>query len=64
MWALELLRILLRKRRFIIVNTLIVTVAAVIISFLLPKTFSGKATVLPPESELKVGAFLLPDCWS
>jgi tyrosine-protein kinase Etk/Wzc len=50
-WALELLRILLRRRRFIIVNTLIVTVAAVIISILLPKTFSGKATVLPPESE-------------
>jgi tyrosine-protein kinase Etk/Wzc len=50
-WALELLRILLRKRRFIIVNTLIVTAAAVIISILLPKTFSGKATVLPPESE-------------
>ena len=51
MWALELLRILLRRRRFIVVNTLTVTIAAVIISFLVPKTFSGKATVLPPESE-------------
>ncbi len=51
MWALELLRILLRRRRFITVNTLFVTIAAAIISFLVPKTFSGKATVLPPESE-------------
>jgi uncharacterized protein involved in exopolysaccharide biosynthesis len=50
-WVLSLLSILVNRRRFIIVNTLIVTVAAVIISFLLPKTFSGKATVLPPESE-------------
>jgi len=50
-WVLELLRILLRRRRFIVVNTLTVTIAAVIISFLVPKTFSGKATVLPPESE-------------
>ncbi|TFH65569.1 MAG: hypothetical protein E4G91_02015, partial [Candidatus Zixiibacteriota bacterium] len=50
-WALSLLSILVSRRRFIIVNTLIVTVAAVIISFLIPKTFSGKTTVLPPESE-------------
>ncbi len=50
-WALNLLSTLVSRRRFIIVNTLIVTAAAVIISFLLPKTFSGKATVLPPESE-------------
>ena len=50
-WALNILSILVNRRRFIIVNTAIVTIAAVIISFLLPKTFSGKATVLPPESE-------------
>ena len=51
MWALSLLSVLVSRRRFIIVNTLIVTAAAAIISFLVPKTFSGKATVLPPESE-------------
>ena len=51
MWALELLRILVRRRRFIIVNTLIVTALAVIVSFIIPKTYSGKATILPPESE-------------
>jgi tyrosine-protein kinase Etk/Wzc len=50
-WALELLKILLRRRRFIIINTLIVTVLAVVVSFVIPKTFVGRATVLPPESE-------------
>jgi len=51
MWALELLRILVRKRRFIIVNTLIVTLLAVVISLILPRTYRAKATILPPESE-------------
>lgn len=51
MWALELLRILLNKRRFILINTLIVTLAAVAISLILPRTYRAKATILPPESE-------------
>lgn len=51
MWALRLLEILVKRRRFIIANTLIVTLLAVIISFVLPKTYRSKATVLPPESE-------------
>jgi uncharacterized protein involved in exopolysaccharide biosynthesis len=50
-WALELLRILTKRRRFIIVNTLIVTLLAVVISLILPRTYRSKATILPPESE-------------
>jgi tyrosine-protein kinase Etk/Wzc len=50
-WALELLRILVKKRRFIIVNTLVVTLLAVIVSLILPRTYRAKATILPPESE-------------
>jgi uncharacterized protein involved in exopolysaccharide biosynthesis len=40
-WALELLRILTKRRRFIIVNTLIVTLLAVVISLILPRTLAG-----------------------
>jgi uncharacterized protein involved in exopolysaccharide biosynthesis len=51
MWALKLLEILVQRRRFIIVNTLIVTLLAVVISLILPRTYRSKATILPPESE-------------
>jgi uncharacterized protein involved in exopolysaccharide biosynthesis len=50
-WALSLLSILASRRRFIIVNTLIVTLLAVAISLILPRTYRSKATILPPESE-------------
>jgi tyrosine-protein kinase Etk/Wzc len=50
-WFTSLLSTLVARRRFIIVNTVCVTVAAIIISLLLPKTFRSKATILPPESQ-------------
>lgn len=51
MWILNALEILIKHRRLVIVNTLIVTVIAVAIAFLLPRTYRAKATILPPESE-------------
>ena len=51
MWVLEILEILARRRRFVIGNTLLVTILAIGISFVLPKTYRAKTTVLPPESE-------------
>ena len=42
---------LARWRRLIIVNTLVVAVAAVIVSLLLPKWYRSTASVFPPEEE-------------
>jgi tyrosine-protein kinase Etk/Wzc len=50
-WITFLLSALVKRRRFVIVNTLIVTVLAAVISLVLPKTFRAKATILPPESQ-------------
>jgi len=49
-WALKTLEIVVKRRRFIIVNTLIVTILAVAISLLLPKKYLVTTTILPPES--------------
>ncbi len=51
MWVLKLLSILVKHRKLIILNTLIVVVLAAAISFVLPKRYSARTTVLPPETE-------------
>lgn len=51
MWVLKLLSILVKHRKLIILNTLIVVVVAAAISFVLPKRYSARTTVLPPETE-------------
>src|SRR5260221_3349788 len=48
---LDYLAILLRWRRFIIINFLIVSVLAVGISFLLPKWYKATASILPPKDQ-------------
>ncbi|MCX6832205.1 MAG: Wzz/FepE/Etk N-terminal domain-containing protein, partial [candidate division Zixibacteria bacterium] len=58
MWFTSLLGTLVKRRRFIIANTISVTVVAVIICFLLPKTYRGKATILPPESQSPLSSLL------
>ncbi len=51
MWILTLVAILTKHRRVIILNSLIVAIVAGAISFVLPKKFVARATVLPPETE-------------
>lgn len=51
MWVLKLLSILVKHRKLIILNTLIVVVLAAAISFVLPKRYTARTTVLPPETE-------------
>ncbi|MCC6962715.1 MAG: hypothetical protein IT585_05640 [candidate division Zixibacteria bacterium] len=48
---LKLLSILVKHRKLIILNTLIVVVLAAAISFVLPKRYTARTTVLPPETE-------------
>ncbi|MGB5107065.1 MAG: Wzz/FepE/Etk N-terminal domain-containing protein [Candidatus Zixiibacteriota bacterium] len=45
------MRILTNHRKTIIVNSIVVAILAAGISFLLPKTYQAKTTVLPPETE-------------
>jgi len=56
MWLYKLIEIVVEYRRFIILNTASVTVLAIVISLLLPKTYEAKTTVLPPESESPMSA--------
>ncbi len=55
MWLVRFLEITVRYRRFIILNTVAVTVLAIIVSLLLPKGYIAKTSVLPPESESPMG---------
>lgn len=56
MWALKLVSILNKHRKLIIINTIVVTVVAAGISFLLPKTYGARATILPPESDASLSS--------
>lgn len=51
MWALKIFEIAVRNRRFILINVFVVTLAAIIISLLLPKHYRATASILPPENE-------------
>src|ERR1035437_8039373 len=44
-------KLLGKWKKFIIINFLIVTVAALVVSFLLPQWFLATATVLPPQNQ-------------
>ena len=48
---LDYLEIIVKWRKFIIRNAIIVTIAAAIISLLLPQRFTATATMLPPNPE-------------
>ena len=47
--AIELLLVLARKKKQILQITLVATLLAAIVSFLLPKMYTATATILPPE---------------
>jgi uncharacterized protein involved in exopolysaccharide biosynthesis len=51
MWILELLNTVVKRRRFIIINTLIVTLVAATISFVVPREYKSRTTILPPEAQ-------------
>jgi uncharacterized protein involved in exopolysaccharide biosynthesis len=52
----KFLEIITRRRRFIISFVLIITIAAAIISLLLPKWYEAKTLILPPKEEgIKLG---------
>ena len=55
MWILNLLKTVIRYRRFIILNTAVVTILAILIAFFLPREYKAKATILPPESQTSMG---------
>lgn len=48
--------VLLQWRRFIVVNVLIVTVVAIIVSLLLPKWYKATASILPPKEPDMLGS--------
>ena len=52
MATLDLLVRLLRWRKLILINTLIVAVLAVVISLLLPNWYSARVSILPPQEEM------------
>ncbi|MFH1893620.1 MAG: Wzz/FepE/Etk N-terminal domain-containing protein [Candidatus Zixiibacteriota bacterium] len=57
MCLLSLLNTIVNRRRFIILNTLFVTIAAALVSFLIPGEYKSRATILPPDSQASLGGF-------
>ncbi len=56
-----LLGAILRRKRFIVLNVLLVTSIALVVSLLLPKWYAAKAVLLPPteeDSSLSLSQFL------
>ena len=47
----DFLFVVLKRRRFLMWNTVIVTVAALVISFLLTPRFTATTTILPPQED-------------
>lgn len=55
MWIINLIKSIAQYRRFIILNTAIVTILAILVTFILPKEYKARATILPPESQSGIG---------
>ena len=55
---LQLLTILVKKRRLIAVFTITVTILATALTFVLPRTFRASTTILPPESSSDISGLL------
>ncbi len=51
------LSILIKWRKFIILNVIVVTIISVVVSFLLPKWYKSVASLLPPKQEDLLGIF-------
>lgn len=47
----DYLEVLVKRRKFIILNVFIITFVAVVLSLVLPSQFTAKATLLPPNPE-------------
>lgn len=47
---LEVVRILIKERRIIIVSTVAALLISAVVSMVLPKWYRARATILPPES--------------
>src|SRR6266404_1447724 len=54
---LEYVAVLLKWRKFILLNSIAVAVLAVIISFLLPKWYKATASILPPKDQSLLNFF-------
>ncbi len=54
---IKYLSVLLQWKKFIITNFLIITMIAVVISFILPKWYKSTASLLPPKQPDIFGSF-------
>jgi tyrosine-protein kinase Etk/Wzc len=57
--VLDLLAIVLERKRFIVRFVLGAAILATIVAFVLPKTYEGKVVLLPPAQSSSIGAGLL-----
>jgi uncharacterized protein involved in exopolysaccharide biosynthesis len=57
--VLDLLAILIERKRFILRFVLGAAILATIVAFVLPKTYEGKVVLLPPAQNSSIGAGLL-----
>jgi uncharacterized protein involved in exopolysaccharide biosynthesis len=51
MWIIELLEIVVRQRRFVVANTILIGLLAFLVTIVLPPRYHSKTTILPPESQ-------------
>lgn len=56
---LKLISLLYRWRKFLVVHIILISIVAVVISLVIPKTFTSSATILPPSTN-SFSSFLPP----
>lgn len=58
MWLVQILEIIVRRRRFVLINVTAVSVFAIVVSLLLPKHYRASATILPPDNERSLSGLM------
>lgn len=57
-WLVQILEIIVRRRRFVLINVFVVSVFAIVVSLLLPKHYKSSATILPPDNERSLSGLM------
>ena len=58
MWLAQTIELIVQRRRFVILNTVSVTLVAILVSLVLPKHYRATATILPPDNEAKYNGLM------
>lgn len=58
MWLVRVVEIIVRRRRFVLINVFVVSTLAIVVSLLLPKQYKSYASILPPDNERSLSGLM------